>query len=154
MNPAPDHSDVNPCLFPATDSLIVIQIKCHSHRTFNKRRNPVTLARMDPMTQDTVRIILTSTVSEKDAQALAAAMIEAPLAACVQISAAGTSIYRWEDSVQHEHEHFISIKTTATACEAAVDWLNKHHPYETPEIIILQGSASSNYLEWMRATTC
>jgi periplasmic divalent cation tolerance protein len=102
---------------------------------------------------NSIRIILTSTSSEAEAKMLASGIVEAKLAACVQISAPGTSIYRWEDAIQCEREYYIAIKTNEGACDAAIDWLRKNHPYDTPEIISLEGSASRDYLEWMRATT-
>jgi len=98
-------------------------------------------------------VILTSVESEADALRLAKEVVEKGLAACVQISATGRSIYQWQGKLQCEDEHYLSIKTTEEASASVVAWLEQHHPYETPEILGLNAESSCAYLEWMRATT-
>ncbi|HKI59651.1 MAG TPA: divalent-cation tolerance protein CutA [Mariprofundaceae bacterium] len=95
-------------------------------------------------------IILTSVDSDERAKNMAKSLIESGLAACVQISAPGISIYRWDASVQEEQEFYLSIKTTAQGRAAACAWLDKFHPYETPEIVCLEANASSAYMKWLR----
>jgi len=98
-------------------------------------------------------IILTSVETEADGLLLAKGVVEAGLAACVQLSAAGKSIYHWQGSLQCESEHYLNIKTTESSSEAVIEWLTQHHPYETPEILRISAESSRTYLEWMRATT-
>jgi len=98
-------------------------------------------------------VILTSVESEADALRLAKGVVEKGLAACVQISAPGRSIYQWQGKLQSENEHYLSIKTTEEASTSVVVWLEQNHPYETPEILGLNAASSRGYLEWMRATT-
>lgn len=95
-------------------------------------------------------IILTSVDSEESAKSMAKSLVESGLAACVQISAPGVSIYRWDAVVQEEQEFYLSIKTTDKACAAACAWIDKFHPYETPEIVCLKGRSSSAYTKWLR----
>ncbi|MFQ5519210.1 MAG: divalent cation tolerance protein CutA [Mariprofundus sp.] len=47
-------------------------------------------------------------------------------------------------------------KIKAMPCnELAVrQWLGKHHPYDTPEIMCLNAGASGKYIEWMRDNAC
>jgi periplasmic divalent cation tolerance protein len=99
-------------------------------------------------------IILTSVASRTDAMIMAKKLVEEGLAACVQISAQGDSLYRWQGSIQQEHEHILNIKTTRSNRQAVIKWLQKHHPYDIPEIISLDAEASSTYLQWMHASTC
>lgn len=101
---------------------------------------------------DNVCIILTSVESESDSMAIAEQLVEAGLAACVQISAQGQSVYRWQGEIQKEAEHYLSIKTTEANRQAVMAWLEKNHPYDTPEILCLDAEASRDYLHWMRAT--
>lgn len=98
-------------------------------------------------------IILTSVESEADGLKLARDIIERGLAACVQLSASGKSIYQWQGKLQCTNEHYLNIKTTEAASESVIAWLKQHHPYETPEILCLNAEASREYLEWIRATT-
>ncbi|MES0372146.1 MAG: divalent-cation tolerance protein CutA [Mariprofundaceae bacterium] len=98
-------------------------------------------------------IILTSVENEVDGLKLAKAMIEKRLAACVQVSASGKSIYQWKGELHCTDEYYLNIKTTPAASEALITWLKQHHPYETPEILCLNAESSHEYLEWMRATT-
>jgi periplasmic divalent cation tolerance protein len=98
-------------------------------------------------------IILTSVETEADGLKLAKGVVEEGLAACVQISASGRSIYCWQGELQCENEHYLNIKTTEAASEAVIAWLKQHHPYETPEILCLSAESSRAYLQWMRAST-
>ena len=95
-------------------------------------------------------IILTSVDSEEQAKKMAESLVESGLAACVQISAPGISTYRWDGAIQQEPEFYLSIKTTNQGSAAACAWLEKNHPYETPEIICLKGDSSSAYMKWLR----
>ena len=98
-------------------------------------------------------IILTSVETEADGLKLAKGVVEEGLAACVQISASGRSIYCWQGELQCENEHYLNIKTTEAASEAVIAWLKQHHPYEIPEILRLSAESNRAYLKWMRATT-
>jgi len=100
--------------------------------------------------QDNIRIILTSIDDKSAAGKLAHGLIEARLAACVQVSAKGVSVYRWQGRVQDSVEYYLSIKTCAETEAKAVDWLEKHHPYDVPEIICLQGAAAQAYRDWLQ----
>jgi len=104
-----------------------------------------------PMTSGAY-IILTSVSNDSDAERIAKTLVEKHLAACVQISAEGHSVYRWQERIESEAELYLSIKTTVDKMNDAVDWLESNHPYETPEILCLSADASEKYLQWMRAS--
>ncbi|MFQ5519211.1 MAG: divalent cation tolerance protein CutA [Mariprofundus sp.] len=55
--------------------------------------------------ENNVCIILTSVAAEEDASSIAAQLVESGLAACVQISARGTSVYRWQGAIQKDEEN-------------------------------------------------
>jgi periplasmic divalent cation tolerance protein len=103
--------------------------------------------------ENEAHIIMTSIGSKTEATIIAEKLVETKLAACVQISAQGESIYRWKGDIQNDQEHFLNIKTTQLNKQAVITWLQKHHPYETPEILCLTAEASSAYMKWMRAST-
>lgn len=84
--------------------------------------------------------------------AIAEQLVESGLAACVQISAAGHSVYRWQGAVENAREFYLNIKTTTVRAAEVVAWLTANHPYDTPEILTLSAAASEKYLQWMRAS--
>jgi periplasmic divalent cation tolerance protein len=94
--------------------------------------------------------VTTTTEARQEAHTIAQFLVEAKLAACVQIAGPITSIYRWNGKVENTQEWLCLIKThddLYSKVEAAIKSL---HPYETPEIIavpIVKGS--KEYLNWL-----
>ncbi|MGS2587786.1 divalent-cation tolerance protein CutA [Streptomyces hebeiensis] len=98
--------------------------------------------------------VLTTADSAEKAEALARGAIEARLAACAQISAPVTSVYRWEGAIETAQEWQILFKTTAAGYEALEAHLSAAHDYDVPEIIatpVVRGSAA--YLSWVTEET-
>jgi periplasmic divalent cation tolerance protein len=94
--------------------------------------------------------VLTTTDSAAKAEELARGAVEARLAACAQISAPVTSVYRWNNAVETAEEWQVLFKTTQACYTALEAHLVAAHDYETPEIIatpITQGS--EDYLAWV-----
>ena len=98
-------------------------------------------------------MILTTTGEQEQAKNLAAMLVKAGLAACVQITTI-TSTYTWQDELHQEPEWLLLIKTRADLYSKVEQALQDHHSYDTPEIIqvpIIQGSPA--YLDWMDENT-
>jgi periplasmic divalent cation tolerance protein len=92
----------------------------------------------------------TTLPSQEQANDLARRLVEARLAACVQVIGPIESTYRWEGKVEQAQEWLLLIKTTTSAYEAMELSLREWHPYEVPEIIALAVHAGSRgYLEWV-----
>lgn len=84
------------------------------------------------------------------AQAIAQALVEERLAACVQIVPGMRSIYRWQDRIEHDDEVLLLIKTTAAHWSALVARVSQLHPYEVPELLAFTASAGSPaYIDWL-----
>jgi len=83
------------------------------------------------------------------AKTLARRLVEERLAACVQISGPGCSVYHWHGALQESEEYFLSIKAPHGHQDEIIRWLERHHPYDTPEIIVLQGQATKAYADWV-----
>jgi periplasmic divalent cation tolerance protein len=77
--------------------------------------------------------VLTTVATREQAQALARALVEQRLAACVQFSAID-SVYRWHGEVQSEPEWRVLCKTTAERWPAIEAAIRANHPYELPQI--------------------
>ncbi|MFE0381599.1 divalent-cation tolerance protein CutA [Streptomyces inhibens] len=98
--------------------------------------------------------VMTTTDSEDKAVRLARGAIEARLAACAQISAPVTSVFRWESAVETNQEWQVLFKTADARYEALEAYLLETHDYETPEIIatpITRGG--TGYLSWVAEET-
>ena len=96
-----------------------------------------------------VLIALTTCPPDK-ADALAERLVEARVAACVNIVPQLRSVYRWEGKVQRDDEALLLAKTTADRFEALKACILEHHPYELPEVIGLPvGHGHTKYLEWV-----
>lgn len=85
---------------------------------------------------------------------LARALVDERLAACVNVHAPMTSIYRWKGGVERDAERQIVIKTTRDRLPAIEARLRTLHPYELPELLVLAVDAGSDaYLNWVIAET-
>jgi periplasmic divalent cation tolerance protein len=98
-------------------------------------------------------VVLTTLGADTDADALARALVEARLAACVNVMPVMSSIYRWKGRVEEDRERQLVIKTTPDRLAALESWLLAHHPYETPELLVLEAGGSDAYLRWVGEST-
>ncbi|MBK7899847.1 MAG: divalent-cation tolerance protein CutA [Azonexus sp.] len=99
-------------------------------------------------------VVLTNCPDRDSAAAIAREIVEARLAACVNILAPCHSIYRWQGRVDEAEEVPMLIKTTAARYPALEEALRRLHPYEVPEIIALPiASGLPAYLNWLAAET-
>ena len=95
-------------------------------------------------------IALSTYPSSGAAEAVAQAVIEKRLGACVQILPGVTSFYPWAGKLEKETEVLLLIKTLDSQKEELSDFLKARHPYQVPEIIFLKAdSVHEAYLEWL-----
>jgi periplasmic divalent cation tolerance protein len=99
-------------------------------------------------------IVVTNLPDEASARALAEHLVNEKLAACVNILAGCTSVYRWKGEVQRDPEVPVLIKTRKALYPAVEAAIRERHPYELPEVVAVQISdGSPAYLEWLSAET-
>lgn len=82
-------------------------------------------------------VVLTTVGVSFDARALARALVELRVAACVNIVERVTSIYRWQGKVEEDGEQLLIVKTTAEKVAELREALFSRHPYEVPEFVVL-----------------
>ncbi|MFN4324379.1 MAG: divalent-cation tolerance protein CutA [Azonexus sp.] len=101
-----------------------------------------------------IRLVITNCPDEETANRIALAVVEARLAACVNILPRVQSIYRWQGAVESAAEVPLLIKTTAAAYPALEAAIRERHPYDIPEIIALPiAGGLPAYLNWLAAET-
>jgi len=96
-------------------------------------------------------LIHTSVDAFNAANMVASGLIDEHLAACVQISDPGLSVYRWQGSGEQTREYYLCIKTTPARRSAVIDWLSRNHPYELAEITWSEDNATDAYAAWVQA---
>jgi periplasmic divalent cation tolerance protein len=97
-----------------------------------------------------VLIVLTTCPAQEVAELLASQLVEARLAACVQVLPQMTSIYWWEGEVQKDAEFLLMIKTLPEKWEEVRDFITENHSYEVPEIVAFASEGvSERYDEWL-----
>ncbi|MGB7134365.1 MAG: divalent-cation tolerance protein CutA [Acidobacteriaceae bacterium] len=97
-----------------------------------------------------LRLILTTCASRDEAERIARSLVEDRLAACVNLIAGVTSVYRWQGAVDNASETLLLIKTTAGRVDQVETALRRLHSYELPEFLVLSvDSASELYAAWI-----
>lgn len=101
-----------------------------------------------------VLLVLTTLPDQDSAAKLARQVVEAHLAACVNILAPCRSVYQWQGGLQEDEEFPLIIKTTAERYADLEALLRAQHPYELPEIVALRAEGGlPAYLDWVADLT-
>jgi periplasmic divalent cation tolerance protein len=98
-------------------------------------------------------LILTTMPDDNRADALARTLVDERLAACVNVHAPMMSTYRWKGAVERDTERQIVIKTALGRRAALEARLRELHPYELPEFVVLDATASDAYAAWVSGET-
>jgi len=98
-------------------------------------------------------VVCLVTTPPDQARAIAAAIVERELVACVNIVPLVHSVYRWEGKVEQDDESLLVIKTTRAAVGRLTDALRELHPYENFELVALDVVAGAPaYLDWIESS--
>lgn len=98
--------------------------------------------------------VTTTTESHQHAQDLARSIVEARLAACVQVMGPIESTYWWNDQIELSQEWLCLMKTTAASYPALEAFIKDKHTYEVPEIVASEVTIGSDeYLAWIGTET-
>src|SRR5688572_26758972 len=96
------------------------------------------------------RIVLI-THPEAGAEDFARGLVEARLAACVNLLRA-QSVYRWEGALHSDPEVLLLVKTMAPRLPELERHLARHHPYDVPECVALEPAhVEQRYQAWLSA---
>ena len=81
-------------------------------------------------------------------------LIEARLAACVNILPGMTSVYRWQGTIEDGQEVVMIIKTRRSLAASVVDTVTDAHPYDVPAVVTVPVEGGFEpYLAWIMNET-
>ncbi|MCA9564724.1 MAG: divalent-cation tolerance protein CutA [Myxococcales bacterium] len=105
------------------------------------------------MSDEQVRVqVVLSTCPERETLRISHALVSGGVAACVNIAHGITSVYEWEGEICEDKECLLVIKSRSDQIEALRNLLLDVHPYEVPEILVLevdQEKSHRAYLDWV-----
>jgi len=95
-------------------------------------------------------VVFTTVGSAGEGESLARSIVEAKLAACVQILPQMTSVFSWEGQIQTDPEHLLLIKTLEEKFDDLSAFIKERHSYDVPEIVAITAvKVSEDYLKWV-----
>lgn len=101
---------------------------------------------------EAIAVFITA-ANKEEAARLAEMLIEARLAACVQILPGVESVYRWQGKIERQPEVLLVAKTLRSKFAELEREVRAVHSYETPEIVAVPiVNESAPYLEWLVAS--
>jgi periplasmic divalent cation tolerance protein len=99
-------------------------------------------------------LVITNLPDRESAERLARGVVEARVAACVNVLSPTRSVYRWKGAVETAEEYPVLIKTAADRYPELEKTIRALHPYELPEIVAVGIEAGlPAYLAWVEAET-
>jgi periplasmic divalent cation tolerance protein len=107
------------------------------------------------VSEPALRVVLCNAPPDK-AEEIARAVLEARLAACVNVIPGVVSLYWWQGALCRDAESTLLIKTRADLVPALTDAIRAVHPYEVAEVIALPlgaGEGNAAYRAWVVAET-
>jgi periplasmic divalent cation tolerance protein len=97
-------------------------------------------------------VILCTCSSAEEAERLARSLIQARLAACVNVVPQVRSYYHWNGAIESSEECLLAIKSSRPLFGALRAHLAHMHSYQVPEILALPViEGSEDYLNWLGA---
>lgn len=107
------------------------------------------------MSRSRKAVVVFSTIdSEKKAKALAKALVQKKLVACVNIVGHVTSIYEWKGETCEEEEWLLVMKTASHCLKELKSALKELHSYDIPELVVCPViDGLPDYLRWLFGNT-
>jgi periplasmic divalent cation tolerance protein len=98
-------------------------------------------------------VVLTTTDSEEHAERIVDAVLQAKLAACVQLIPI-KSRYVWDGKIARDDEVLILVKAKSADYDDLAACIRAAHTYDVPEIVRLDIAAGEkSYLDWITSVT-
>ncbi|HUF63432.1 MAG TPA: divalent-cation tolerance protein CutA [Verrucomicrobiales bacterium] len=95
-------------------------------------------------------LVLSTFPGAESAERVARILLEERLVACANLLPGLRSLYRWEGTLHDDPECLALFKSSAASGPALEQRLQELHPYDVPEIVILEAAGvSPGYLQWV-----
>jgi periplasmic divalent cation tolerance protein len=95
-------------------------------------------------------VVFNTCASADEAEKIARHLVEARLAACVNVCAGVRSFYRWQGAIEDAGEWLLIIKSSRDRFESLRAELERLHTYDVPEVVAIPiVDGSPNYLNWL-----
>jgi len=99
-------------------------------------------------------VVLTTLATPEAARALVRRLVEDRIVACGTVLSGATSVYRWQGALTTDDETLVLLKTVRGRWDALVAAIDRHHPYDVPELLALPAAAAlPRYAAWLEAET-
>src|SRR5687768_1742460 len=96
-------------------------------------------------------IVFVTAPDKKTALRLARGALEGHLVACANLAGGVESHYWWKGKLEKSKEILIIFKTIYDQLRALESFIYAHHPYDTPEFLVVRIAAGSKrYLRWVQ----
>ncbi len=96
-----------------------------------------------------LRIVFVTAPGMEVARKLARAALKGRLVACANLVPGLESHYWWQAKLEQGKEVLMILKTTSRNVRELEKLILKHHPYDTPEFVVLNPTgAAERYLKW------
>ena len=103
------------------------------------------------MHEPDVRLLISTFAAQEAASVTVRQLLGESLIACGTILPGATSLYRWEGEIEEVSEVIVLMKTDQERSARCMARLQELHPYDVPEIILLEPNAVSGpYATWIR----
>lgn len=97
-----------------------------------------------------VNVVITTFPDKDSAREIGQSLVEERLAACVNLIPEVESFYLWEGKMCESSEVKCLLKTCRGKLDELKDRLVTLHPYEIPELLVLQpAEVGSAYGQWL-----
>lgn len=84
------------------------------------------------------------------ARKLSRGLVDEYLAGCINIIPKVHSLYNWDRKLHEEEEYFMMVKTRTSKVPEIADYVQKYHPYSTPEVISLRiDNGNPLFMKWL-----
>jgi len=105
----------------------------------------------DDSTSSALMLIISNFGNLEEAQACAKDLLAQRLIACANLIPGVISLYPWENELTEDQECLVIMKTLNHQTPSVVDYLESHHSYDIPEILILPVNETTDaYLSWIK----
>lgn len=99
-------------------------------------------------------LLYTTFPSVVEAERTGRKLVEAGLAACVNVIPGMRSIYRWEGKLEEAEEAVMIVKSRASHAEKITGTIKAAHAYDNPAVLVLPILGGSQpFIDWILTET-